>query len=62
MGKLLRREGAYPRVSAMFYLAVVHAVLIFGVETWVLLKATSWKLEGLHVGFLKQIIVHRSVR
>ena len=46
----------------MFYLAVVHAVLIFGVETWVLLKATSWKLEGLHVGFLKQIIVHRSVR
>ena len=33
LGKLLRREGAYPIVSAEFYRAVVQAVLLFGAET-----------------------------
>ena len=35
MGKMIQREGADPRVSAMFYQAVLHTVLLFGVETWV---------------------------
>ena len=52
--KLLRREGADQRASEMFYWAVVQAVLILGAETWVLLAAVSRKLEGVHVGFLRQ--------
>ena len=47
--------GADPLVLAMFYWAVVQAVLIFGDETWFLLEAMSKNLEGVHVGFLKQM-------
>ena len=62
MGKMLRREGPEPRVSAMFYWAVVQAVLLFGVETWVLSEAMSRKLEGINMGFLRQIMGQRAVR
>ena len=62
MGKLLRREGAEPQVSAMFYRALVQTVLLFGAETWVLSEAVSRKLEGVHVGFLRQITGQRAVR
>ena len=61
MGKLLRREGADLRVSAMFYRAVVQKFLIFGVENWVLSEAMSRNLEGVHVGFLRQITGQRVV-
>ena len=44
MGKLLRREGAEPRVSAIFYRAVVQTVLLFGAETWVLSEEISRNL------------------
>ena len=44
-----------PLVSAMFYQAVLQAVLIFGAETWVLLVEMSRNLEGVHVGFLRQV-------
>ena len=37
-----------PRVSAIFYRAVVQKVLLFGAETWVLLEEMSWNLEGVH--------------
>ena len=33
---ILRREGASPRLSGMFFKAVVQAVLIFGEYTWVM--------------------------
>ena len=33
---ILGREGANPRVSGLFFKAVVKAVLLFGLETWVL--------------------------
>ena len=62
LGKLLRREGAEPQVSAMFYREVVQAVIIFGAETWVLSELMSRNLEGVHVGFLRKIIGHREVR
>ena len=61
MGKLLSREGAEPRVSAMFYQVVVDKVLFFGADTWVLSEVVSRNLEGLHVGFLNQITGHRAV-
>ena len=60
--KMLRREGADPRVSAVFYRAVVQAVLILGAETWVLSEAMSRNMEGVHVGLLKHIKGHREVR
>ena len=44
IGKLLRREGADLRVSAIFYQSVAQAVLLFGRNTWVLLAAISRKL------------------
>ena len=34
--RILRREGADPKVSGNFYKAVAQAVLLFGAETWVL--------------------------
>ena len=38
-----------------FYRAVVKAVLLFEAETWVFLDAMLKTLEGVHVGFLKQV-------
>ena len=34
--RILGQEGAKPRVSGMFFKAVVKAMLLFGSETWVL--------------------------
>ena len=52
VGTLLRREGADPRVSEMFYRSVAPAVLIFVSENWVLLAAMERKVEDTHTGFL----------
>ena len=35
MTRILCREGVDPQVSVFFFKAVVQAVLLFGVETWV---------------------------
>ena len=55
IGKLLRREGADPSVSTKFYRAVVQVVLLFGAETWMLSAPMAKKLEGVHMGFLRQV-------
>ena len=44
-----------PSFSAKFYCAVVQVVLLFGAETWVLSAPMAKKLEGVHVGFLRQV-------
>ena len=36
MARILGREGADPKVSRMFYIAVTQQVLLFGAEYWVL--------------------------
>ena len=36
MARVIGREGADPKVSRTFYIAVTQAVLLFGSETWVL--------------------------
>ena len=36
MTRILGREGAYPRTSVLLFKAVVQAVSLFGLETWVL--------------------------
>ena len=55
LGTLLQREGSDPRVEEMFYRAVVQAILLYGLDTWVLLEAMERKVEGTHTGFLRQI-------
>ena len=50
------REGADPQVSAIFYPEVVQEVILFGVETRVFFVAMSRKLEGVHVGLLRQMM------
>ena len=42
-------------MSEMFYWEVVQGVLIFGAENLVLLEEISKKLEGVHVGLLRQV-------
>ena len=44
------REGVNPRALGMFYKAVVQAVLIFGVETWVMTPHMGLALGGSNKG------------
>ena len=53
--KLLLRVGADPLVLAKFYRMVVRVVLVFGLETWVMLASMSKHIEGVHVGFLQKL-------
>ena len=39
MGTLIQKKGAYPRVEEIFYWAVVQAILLYGLEMWVLSSA-----------------------
>ena len=55
LGTLLQWEGAETRVSEIFYRAVAQAVLLFRSETWVILEKMERKVEGTHMGFLRQI-------
>ena len=59
-GTLLQREGADPRVSAMFHRAAEQAVVCFGLETWILLAAVERRVEGAHTGFLRHIMGEQS--
>ena len=56
LGILLRQEGEEPKVSEMFYRAVVQAVLLSGSETWVLLAAMERKVEITQTFFLRHIM------
>ena len=44
LGKMIRKEGVEPQVSAMFCLALVQSVLYFVAETWVLSEVMSRKI------------------
>ena len=55
LGKILRREGAEPKVVEMLYRAVTQAVLLFDSETWVLSSVTEITVEGTHNEFMRQI-------
>ena len=52
---ILGGEGANPRVSGMFFKAVVKAVLIFGLEMWVLTPRMGRPLEIFQHGVEKWI-------
>ena len=42
-------------MSSVFYRAVTHTVLLFGLKTWVLSVAMEKMVEGTHNGFLRNI-------
>ena len=46
VSRVLTREGADPRVMAMFYKAVVQSVLSYGCETWVVTPRVLAAQEG----------------
>ena len=52
IGNMIQREGAEPDISAKLYCAVIHEVLLFGEENWVLSAPMLQILEGVHVEFL----------
>ena len=62
LGTLLRYEGTEPRVAEMFYRAVVKAIILYELETWVLQSAIQRKVEGTHTGLLRQIKEKRARR
>ena len=43
---VLGREGADPKVSRNFYIAVTQQILIFGAETWVLTRNMESALDA----------------
>ena len=54
MGKILIKEGTKPKLAAMFYREVTQAVLILGLETWVLYAAVERMLDRIHLRFLRK--------
>ena len=45
LARVLGREGADPKFSRTFYIAVTQAVLLFGSETWVLTASMEKALD-----------------
>ena len=60
-GKTVATLGADSLVSAMFYRAVIHEVLLFGSDYWALSDVTIRVVEGIHVEFLKNSTGKRSL-
>ena len=51
-----------PTISENFYRAVVQSVLIFGSEIWVLMEAIMQNIEGVCVGFPRQVTGEKAQR
>ncbi len=49
VGQVLQADNTPPKVSAMFYKAVVQSVLLYGSETWNLTQTALARLEGFHI-------------
>ena len=49
VGQVLQVDNTPPKVSAMFYKAVVQSVLLYSSETWNLTKTALAQLEGFHI-------------
>ena len=56
MERILGWEGANPRVSGMFFMAVVHELMLFGLETWVLTPHMGWDLGRSQHRFARRIM------
>jgi L-rhamnose mutarotase len=49
VGQVLQADNTPPKVSAMFYKAVVQSVLLYGSKTWNLTTTALARLEGFHI-------------
>jgi hypothetical protein len=49
VSRILRAENASPKVCGVFFKATVHAVLLFGSETWKLSPSSLKSLEGFNI-------------
>ena len=56
MARILGQEGASPRVSGMFFKAVVQVVLLFKLETWVLTPRMGRALGSFQHRVARQIM------
>ena len=58
MTRILIREGKVPRVSGLFFKAMVPVVLIFGSETLVVTPRMVKSLGGFQAQVMKRLTVH----
>ena len=56
LSRILSREGADPKVSGHFEKAVTQAVLLFGVEMWVLTPRIEQAISSLQHRFAQRLI------
>ena len=54
--RILRREGADPKVSGHFYKAVLKAVFLFGAKTWVLTPRMERALDSFQHRVAQQLV------
>ena len=52
---LLSREGAAPRVSSFFFKTAVQAVLLFGLDNWVVTPLVGKVLGGVHTQVARRL-------
>ena len=62
LGNMLRMKGVNPKVTTVFYRPEKQAVILFGLDIWVLLTAMEIMVEGNNIGFLIQITGKRARR
>ena len=53
--EVAKEGGTDPSDPVKFYHVVVQVVFLFWAETWVLSASMAKKLEGVHVGLLRQV-------
>ena len=54
---ILGREGANPKISGCFYLAVVQEILIFGLEMWMVTPKMGRILGVFHHSLSRRLLV-----
>jgi len=55
--RVLTRDGATPKISGMFYKAIVQSVLLYGCETWTITPRMLTALRGFHHQVARRIAV-----
>ena len=55
LARILGREGADPKVSRNFYIAVTQQVLLFKAESWVLTKSMEAALDAFQVRVARRL-------
>ena len=60
LAKILIKEGAEPKVSQTFYIAVTQQVLLFRAETWVLTAKMEKALDAFQVRVAQKLTVRQA--